>query len=103
MEQPSSGRGAGGAPKPIGAAVAEEPARRGGQGNHPDRQLAPGGKDRGGDHHRLAGRDRQDGVERAGAKDRQIGQREACTWVSQSNTPLLPRAPVWGGSSGRQD
>jgi hypothetical protein len=31
VEQPSSGRGAGGAAKQIGAAVAEEPARRGGQ------------------------------------------------------------------------
>jgi hypothetical protein len=75
VEQPSSSRGTGGAAKQIGAAVAEEPASRGGQGNQPDRQLSLCGKDRGGDHHGLAGHDRQDGVERTGAKDRQIGQR----------------------------
>lgn len=57
-EQPPGGRGAGGATKHIGAGVAEEAAGRGGEGNQPDRQLAPGGEDRRGDHHGLAGHDR---------------------------------------------
>ncbi len=74
-KQPSGGRGAGGAAKHIGAGVAEEPSSRGGHGNQPDQQLALGGEDRRGDHHRLAGHDRDHGVERTGAKDRQIGQR----------------------------
>jgi len=74
-KQPSSGRGAGGATKHIGAHVAPEAASRGGHGHQPNPQLASDGKDRGGDHHRVAGHDRQDGVERTRAKDRQIGQR----------------------------